>query len=376
MKDRLLHTPDGVRDIYGVSCERKLYLRDALMKVIKGYGYGSIETPSFEFFDIFGSDIGTVPSKDLYKFFDRDGNTLVLRPDITPSVARCCAKYYSDADLPLRLCYCGNTYVNKNEYRGSLKESTQIGAELMGDGSVYADAEIIALTCESFLASGLTEFQIAVGNSQFFEAICEGTDITGEDRAAVRDLICRKNYFAAGEYLKSIYAPEKIFNILGVLSGFIGGKEALDKARNSVKDIDKAVEAIERLNDLYDILGHYGYDKYVSFDLGLLNPHDYYTGVIFDGYAYGSGRTIAKGGRYDNLVSHFGKDMPAVGCVIELDELLLCLERSDADIDASTEIITVTYSDKEEYLKALAKAQSMRKEGKRVCLCDSAGGGD
>ena len=92
MKQSLLHTPEGVRDIYNSECAKKLVLQDNLHKLLKKYGYHAIETPTFEFFDIFGKEIGTTPSKDLYKFFDREGNTLVLRPDITPSVARCVAK--------------------------------------------------------------------------------------------------------------------------------------------------------------------------------------------------------------------------------------------------------------------------------------------
>ncbi len=94
MKRQLLHTPEGVRDIYSDECKKKQLLQEKLAKTIERYGYRGIETPTFEFFDIFGKEIGTTPSKDLYKFFDREGNTLVLRPDMTPSVARAVAMYF------------------------------------------------------------------------------------------------------------------------------------------------------------------------------------------------------------------------------------------------------------------------------------------
>ena len=100
MERKLLHTPEGVRDIYNRECAQKLILQENLHHLLKKYGYHMIETPTFEFFDIFSREIGTTPSKDLYKFFDREGNTLVLRPDITPSIARCAAKYYGDEVLP------------------------------------------------------------------------------------------------------------------------------------------------------------------------------------------------------------------------------------------------------------------------------------
>lgn len=99
MKNQLLHTPEGVRDIYNEECEKKLELQDRLHKALKRHGYHSIQTPTFEFFDIFGKEVGTIPSNELYKFFDREGNTLVLRPDITPSIARSAANI-----LWMRIC--------------------------------------------------------------------------------------------------------------------------------------------------------------------------------------------------------------------------------------------------------------------------------
>ncbi|MGN0361380.1 MAG: ATP phosphoribosyltransferase regulatory subunit, partial [Bilifractor sp.] len=86
MKKRM-HTPEGVRDIFGRECDRKRFLERQIEKLYRSYGYQSIETPGFEFFEVFSKEVGTTPSRDLYKFFDRDGNTLVLRPDFTPSVA-------------------------------------------------------------------------------------------------------------------------------------------------------------------------------------------------------------------------------------------------------------------------------------------------
>ena len=152
MNKKLLHTPEGVRDIYGKEYATKLFVETKLHDMIEKYGYEDIQTPSFEFFDIFSKDIGTTPSKDLYKFFDKDGNTLVLRPDMTPPIARCVAKYYKDEINPLRLSYRGNVFVDNSGYQGKLKETTQIGAELINDGSVVADAEMVALVAESLKA--------------------------------------------------------------------------------------------------------------------------------------------------------------------------------------------------------------------------------
>ena len=127
----LLHTPEGVRDIYSTECAEKETVQKRIGQVIKLYGYRNIQTPMFEFFDIFSKERGTVEARKMFQFFDREGNTLVLRPDITPSIARCAAKYYMDEDMPIRLSYCGNTFVNDVSYQGRLKENTQMGAELI-----------------------------------------------------------------------------------------------------------------------------------------------------------------------------------------------------------------------------------------------------
>ena len=117
MSQRLLHTPEGVRDIYGKEYAGKLSLESRLRDCIRLYGYEDIQTPTFEYFDIFSREIGTTPSRELYKFFDKDGNTLALRPDFTPSIARCAAKYFCEEDRSLRFCYKGNTFTNTSSLR-------------------------------------------------------------------------------------------------------------------------------------------------------------------------------------------------------------------------------------------------------------------
>lgn len=173
MSKALLHTPVGVRDVYGKECAVKLTIENNINKVFNLYGYHNIQTPTFEFFDIFNKERGSVASKNLYKFFDREGNTLVLRPDITPSIARLAAKYYMDVNVPIKLCYNANTYVNNSELQGKLKENTQLGCELINDDSVEADAEMIALAVESLKASGLGRISCRNRSCRFLQGLIE-----------------------------------------------------------------------------------------------------------------------------------------------------------------------------------------------------------
>ena len=135
----LLFTPEGVRDIYGEDCERRAKIQQGIHTIMKQYGFKNIQTPTFEFFDIFNRERGTVKSADMFKFFDQYNNTLVLRPDITPSIARCVAKYYEKEEMQIRLCYTGSTFTRLSGYQGKLSEITQLGAETMNDWEHYKD---------------------------------------------------------------------------------------------------------------------------------------------------------------------------------------------------------------------------------------------
>ena len=87
------------------------------------YGCSDIKTPTLEFFNVYDSQNNAFDCRNMYKFFDKDGEILVLRPDYTPAIARCVAKYYKDETLPLRFCYEGNTFINQSDYQGRLKET-------------------------------------------------------------------------------------------------------------------------------------------------------------------------------------------------------------------------------------------------------------
>lgn len=366
MSRKLVHTPEGVRDIYGDEKAKKTIVERLLQEKIHSFGYRDIQTPTFEFFDVFSKEVGTTPSKELYKFFDKDGNTLVLRPDFTPSIARCAAKYFMDEDIPIRLCYQGNTFTNTSNLQGKLKEATQMGAELIGDDSVQADAEMIALTIEALYHAGLSDFQISVGNLEYFKGICAEAGLDEETELELRDYISGKNYFGAEELLERIGVGKKEKELLLKVSDLFGTVSILEEAKKAVSN-KRSRHAIERLEKVYQTLCEYGVEKYVSFDLGMLSKYNYYTGIIFKGYTYGVGDAIVKGGRYDNLLGRFGKETAAVGFVIVVDDLLAAMGRQNVMISGIEEPVKLYYTE-EDFPEKLMEAKGMRSSGKRVEL--------
>ena len=343
MNQKRVHTPEGVRDIYGLECKKRLRLKDKLNHVFALYGYENIITPTFEFFDIFNSEKGTVSSKEMYKFFDREGNTLVLRPDITPSVARCVAKYYDSEERNLRFAYTGNVFLNNSSYQLKLKETCQMGAELINDPSSHGDGEIIAMALDCCLNAGLKDFRLTIGQVEYFQGLVEC--IEDEDvKEQLRELIINKNFFGLIEFVESLDIPQAVKDVFIQFNELNGDVDILDKADALVSN-ETSKRAIRKLRKVYRMLQVYGLEQYISFDLGMLSRHNYYTGVIFKAYTYGTGDAVLKGGRYDNLIEQFGKKAPSIGFAIVLDSLMMAMERQKIEMEADSTDMLIIYEE-------------------------------
>ncbi len=366
MQDKLLQTPDGVRDTYDIECKKKRKIINKLHHVLELYSYHDIETPTFEFFDIFNRDKGSAPSNEMYKFFDRDNNTLVLRPDITPSIARCVAKYYSDEELPIRLCYTGNTYTNTLKLQGKLKEITQIGAELINDDSSAADAEIIATVVDCFTELGINEFQIEIGQIDYFKGIVAESGISEEAELQIREYINIKNFFGLEEYLNKLDISNEHKKAFMAFDSLFGGESMLDEAEKLVNN-KVSLDAVNRLRRVYKALSYYGYEQYIGFDLSMLNGYNYYTGIIFRGYTYGTGNAVLTGGRYNNLLKQFGKDAPSIGFAFSVEELIMAMNRQNIEIEVSYSNTIILYDiENQEYAIGLGK--NLRSKDRKIEL--------
>ena len=305
--NRLIHTPEGVKDSYNGECRKKLAVQDKILDTFYLYGYEHIQTPSFEYFDIFSKDRGSVPDREMFKFFDRDNNTLVLRPDMTPAVARCVAKYFMDDPMPLRLCYLERTFKNNSSYQGRLKE-----------------------------------LQVELGQVAFYRSLLKEAGLEEEVEEELNQYIENKNYFAVEGLLKNQPVDEGLKKVFLKLPELFGSLEQMQEAKKLTAN-PGALAAIERLEKVHSILESRGLEAYVSYDLGMLSRYQYYTGIIFKAYTYGTGDYIVTGGRYDKLLVQFGKDTPAVGFVIVVDQLMAALSRQQIDVPVTLVNTVILY---------------------------------
>lgn len=362
----LLFTPEGVRDIYGEDCEKRGKVQQDIHSVMKLYGFKDIQTPTFEFFDIFNRDRGTVKSAEMFKFFDQYNNTLVLRPDMTPSIARCVAKYYEKEDMQIRLCYTGSTFTRLSGYQGKLSEVTQLGAEMMNDASSDADGEMIAMTIECLQKSGLQEFKVDIGHADIFRGLIEETDLTEDEIEKLKTYLNNKNIFAVEDMLENRSMPPECKNLLVKMPDLFGGIETITYVKELTTN-QRALDALDRLEKIYQILASSGLENHITFDLGMLSHYEYYTGVIFKAYTYGTGDAIVTGGRYDDLVEQFGKKTPAIGFALLLDQLMAALYSQEIDITVDEKDYLILYRSANRK-KALELAQSLRWQKKSTRL--------
>ena len=363
--EQKLHTPEGVRDIYNKECETKLALQKKLNTVLHLYGYQDIQTPTFEFYDVFREEIGSTSTQELYKFFDRDGNILALRPDITPSVARAAATLFEGDDFPIRLCYAGNTFINHSSYQGRLKENTQLGAELIGLDSIEADAEMIAMVVNGLRAVGLSEFQVSIGHVDFISSLLKAADLNEAESLEIRSLITNRNYFGVDELLDSRAVKGSVRKAFRTLPELVGGPEVLEQALSAAPDLN-AQMGVKRLQQIYRLLKMYGAEDHISFDLSMSGNYGYYSGIIFRAYTYGTGDAVVRGGRYDHLLEKFGKNTPSIGFAVIIDELMSALSRQKIRTEAAHRNLIVYTEATEE--QAIAMARSFRDKGRNIEL--------
>jgi ATP phosphoribosyltransferase regulatory subunit len=306
-------TPPGALDLTGDAVRRRRALQRAAVAVLERGGYEELLPPTFEYEDVFLRAGGAGVAERLLRFPDRDGRMLALRYDFTSSIARIASTTFAAAGLPLRLSYSGTVYRQEPERGGRPRETLQVGAELLGDGSLRADVEIVRLTLELVRSAGLVDFQVNLGH---VGVLAPGLAALEEPlRGQVRRWIDRKD--RAG-LTRALAGRGGDAETLVRLPFVIGRRDALESALGAAPPA--AAAGLRHLLALDDALdpnerGH------VVYDLGEVRGLDYYTGVHFEVYVSGAGRAAGAGGRYDDLVGRFGRPMPAVGVSLDLDAI-------------------------------------------------------
>lgn len=362
-KPKVFEKPTGVKDHLPEVVAKLRRIETRVLDCMSTWGYNQIITPTLEFYDTVGAASST-SDKKLFKLLDQNGRTLVLRPDLTAPIARVVASLLKEQPLPLRLSYHANVFRAFEEEAGRESEFYQTGAELVGDGSPDADAEVIALAIACLQASGVKTFKIALGHVGFLNGLFDET-LSGleEEQNALKECLLNRDYVGYRQLLRGFTGVEgKVREELESILRLRGGQEICEQAI-SITGNPVAHEAIRHLCEIYKVLKAYGVSEHVLIDLTMIGDFSYYTGMTFEGYAANLGFPVCSGGRYDNLLQQFGRPAPATGFALKTTRILEVAE--DEGLGLPRRILVLYTAEQRE--AALRHARELR-SGERVSV--------
>lgn len=365
-KPFMFEKPIGMRDTLPAMYEMKENIADRMMAEIRSWGYRAIATPTLEYYETVGAE-SAILDQQLFKLLDQQGNTLVLRPDMTAPIARLAASSLKNEAYPLRLTYKTNLYRAQQKEGGRPAEFEQIGVELVGDGTTSADAEVIALMVATLKKAGLEKFKIAIGHIGYVNSLL--LEIVGnEERANVlRRFLYEKNYVGFRQHVKSLPLSSIDESRLLQLLTLSGGKEKIAEAHELAQS-ESSKNALKKLEKLWDVLECFGVTEYIKIDLNLVMHMSYYTGIVFEAYSSNLGVPLGSGGRYDELLAKFNRPAQATGFGIRLDLLVEAIGEPKKEPEQTCIIFS-----NERRKEAIQLATEKRKTGELVVLQDLAG---
>ena len=355
---KMFEKPLGMRDTFPEIYEKVEVLRQKGRQFLRARGYDFLKTPTVEYFDTVGK-ASAIYDASLFKLVDSQGNTLVLRPDMTTPIARVATSKLLKERIPLRLAYFANVFRAQETEGGRPAEFEQMGIELIGDSSVFADVEVIVTAMELLKQYGLKQFKVTIGHAGVLHSILK--DYTEDETQAqkLRKLLVQRNYVGFEEAVLSFDLPKTKTDAL---------LQFIDEATNlaSIKNIEKYVsknQSLEYMERLEQLLDAAGLSEYVAFDFTITSHMNYYTGMLFEVFASGSGFPLGNGGRYDGLLEEFGSKVGATGFSIRVDRLLETL----AQVEIEEESVLVLFEE-QYFVEALDYAKKLRLAGKRATM--------
>lgn len=364
-KLKRLLTPEGVRDLLPGMAGQKRELEMRIQASFGRWGYSEVSTPAFEYSANFVDEMKAELEDKVYRFLDERGRTLVLRPDFTLPLARVVATHLAATPWPLRLCYGGDIYRYAPGQQGKQRVVTQAGVELIGSGCAGADAEVIALAADVLQGVGLAEFTLCLGHVGFLESLLAAYEVEEAQRETIKFYFNSKDFVSLKALVQSLALSAAAKEAILRVPGLRGDKDVLLQAAELVP-AGTADEPLRLLAEVWEILEDYGATQFTTLDLGLVRMLDYYTGIVFEGYTGGLGYALCGGGRYDQLLGHFGSEMPAVGFALNTDHLLSVLQRLKR-LPAGQEPVFVGYGAAGR-AAAFLKGNELRRQGVSVIV--------
>lgn len=357
-KPKVFEKPTGVKDYLPEAVTKLRAIETNVLQCMERWGYREIITPTLEFYDTVGVASSTEDRK-LFKLLDRNGTTLVMRSDITAPIARVVSSLLKEQPFPIRLSYHANVFRAFEVEAGRDAEFFQTGVELVGDASSESDAEVIALAIASLQAAGVEQFKIALGHVGFLTGLFNETlQQRTEAQRALKQCLLGRDYVGYRETIKTLGLTAEVQKELEGILRLRGGQEICEQAQQVTRD-PMAQQSIAHLCEVWDVLEAYGVSEHVVIDLTMIGDFSYYTGMTFEGYAADHGFPVCSGGRYDNLLTQFGRSAPATGFALKTNRIMEVVSQQAID-EPDKVLVAYTAARRAE---AFGKAQELRAKG-------------
>ena len=305
--------PSGTRDVLPQETGEVRAITDTLRAAFDRHRYGEIYTPALEYESVLAR-ADMAEAQPAYRVFDESGAVLALRSDMTVPIARVVATRYPTSEPPLRFCYFAHCYRGVRPQRGQLRELLQAGIELIGSPAPEGTAEALTVLCRSLDAVGLKDYRVGMGDASLFPALMASLGVREPVRHGLLEALVRRDFVELGQRLHDAGLEGEAAELLLEVPQRRGGPELLTDAPAP------AVEAVTGMRRVYELLEP-DVAARVIFDLGLVRNIGYYTGAVFEVYDPALGARIGGGGRYDELLGRFGRQLPAVGFALDVDQL-------------------------------------------------------
>ncbi|WP_240463626.1 ATP phosphoribosyltransferase regulatory subunit [Paenibacillus apiarius] len=363
-KPRMFEKPSGVRDYLPEAVRKLRYIEREALHTMECWGYKQLITPTMEFYDTVGTASSTSDHK-LFKLLNQRGTTMVLRSDMTAPIARVVSSLLGKEPFPIRLSYHANVFRSMEEEAGREAEFYQTGAELVGDGSPEADAEVIALAIACLKATGIERFKVALGHHGYLQGLFQYTLPQGEEpQTRLKQCLVQRDVVGFREQVSLLDVTAERKERLEAVLQLRGGRSVLATARG-IADEPVMEASLLHLEQVWEVLEAYGVSEHIVLDLTMMGDFSYYTGMIFEGYAAEMGFPVMSGGRYDNLLQQFGRSAPATGFALKTTRIMdaISFDRQDNEREAAAMLIQYDVLCRRE---ALMEAARLRAEGRIV----------
>ncbi|MCX8187033.1 MAG: histidine--tRNA ligase [Nitrososphaeria archaeon] len=320
-----IDTPRGMDDLLPREFALKRKIEEVIREVFALYGYLEIETPTLEYYELFAIKSGEEIRQRMFEFEDKAGRKLVLRPEVTASIARLVSTKLKAWPQPIRLGYIADCYRYDEPQWGRRRRFWQGGFELFGSKSPLADAEILQVSHEVFNKIGLKDHFFKVGHVGVLRKILEEFKVDERDQDKILTMLDRKEIDDAINVMRGLGVGEEAVKAIQELITLeeYDHERIFKRASDTLSRWKEAEKCLENLREIIEAAREGGVDSPIIVSPGFARGLEYYDGFIFEQGIPGIHISFNGGGRYDKLVELFGgKPTPAVGCAIGITRIM------------------------------------------------------